>query len=44
MKTFLNSVHKAIKWVGHIALIPVVAGLKAMISGMQYLHDEAEKV
>lgn len=43
LKELLNYFHTAIKRLLHVILIPVVALLKAMIAGLQYIHDELEK-
>ncbi len=43
MKTLLNAIHTAVRWLVHVALIPVVALLKALVAGLQYLHDELAK-
>jgi len=41
---FLIALHDVGKWLLHVVLIPVVAGLKALISGLTYIHDEIAKV
>lgn len=44
LKNLLNAMHDAIKWCLHVVLVPFMAVLKAVITGLQHLYDELAKV
>ena len=43
-KALLDAIHDAVRWVLHIVFVPIVAGLKGLIAGLTYIHDEAAKL
>ena len=43
-KTILRAIRDGLQWILHIALIPVVAALKAAVAGITYAHDELAKI
>lgn len=44
IKPLLASLHDAGQWLLHIALIPVVGGLKAVCVGLQHLYEALDKI
>jgi hypothetical protein len=44
MKTLLNAIHDVVHAGLHIALVPVMAVLKAVIAGLTHLQAELEKI
>ncbi len=42
-KTILDHIHALVAEVVHILLILPVAGLKSVIAGLMYVHDELAK-
>lgn len=44
IKPFLSSLHDIAQWCLHIALIPVMACLKAVIFGLQHMFDALSKI
>lgn len=44
LKTFLTSALDALQWILHVVLIPVIAVLKAIDTGIQHLITELGKV
>lgn len=44
IKSLLNYIHAALKNAAHVLLIPVVALLKATITGLTHLETELTKI
>lgn len=44
VKELLNSIHDTVRWLGHVALIPVIAALNAVIAGATHVRDELGKI
>jgi hypothetical protein len=43
-KTILVAIRNGLHWLLHMALVPVVALLKALVAGFTYLHDELVRI
>ncbi len=44
LKPFLNAFHDLVRWLGHVALIPVIAAMKGLDALIQHLVSELSKV
>lgn len=44
IKSLLDAIHDSVRWVLHIVLIPLIAVLKAVDTGVQHLITELSKV
>lgn len=43
-KGFLKTLRDSLRWVAHMALVPLVAVLKALATLFSHLHDEISEI